>query len=78
MLSLDQSTLSDLNIFFFFKLWTDEIFHMAYNLSLINSPTVMFLQKVHTKLTLDIDKSGKIPIKKYEGLYIFHLVKFTL
>lgn len=48
---------------------------MAYNLSLINSPNVMFLQKVHTKLSLDIDKSGKIPIKKYADLYIFSLSK---
>lgn len=46
------------------KHWTEEIFQLAYNLSLLNISTTMFLQKAHTKLTLAADKSGKIPVKK--------------
>ncbi|XP_077286123.1 phospholipase C at 21C isoform X2 [Arctopsyche grandis] len=49
--------------------WTDVIFNLAYNLSLINSPSIMFLQKVHTKLSLDVDKAGKIPIKNIVRLF---------
>lgn len=45
------------------KHWTEEIFQLAYNLSLLNISTTMFLQKAHTKLTLAADKSGKIPVK---------------
>ncbi|XP_076766451.1 phospholipase C at 21C isoform X3 [Xylocopa sonorina] len=43
--------------------WTEQIFQLAYNLSLLNISTTMFLQKAHTKLTLTADKSGKIPVK---------------
>ncbi|XP_076227127.1 phospholipase C at 21C isoform X4 [Nomia melanderi] len=43
--------------------WTDQIFQLAYNLTLLNTSTTMFLQKAHTKLTLTADKSGKIPVK---------------
>lgn len=44
--------------------WTEQIFQLAYNLSLLNINTTMFLQKAHTKLTLGADKSEKIPVKK--------------
>ncbi|XP_068972779.1 1-phosphatidylinositol 4,5-bisphosphate phosphodiesterase classes I and II isoform X2 [Bombus flavifrons] len=43
--------------------WTEQIFQLAYNLSLLNISTTMFLQKAHTKLTLGADKSEKIPVK---------------
>ncbi|XP_076296651.1 phospholipase C at 21C isoform X1 [Lasioglossum baleicum] len=43
--------------------WTEQIFQLAYNLTLLNTSTTMFLQKAHTKLTLTADKSGKIPAK---------------
>ncbi|XP_017877981.1 1-phosphatidylinositol 4,5-bisphosphate phosphodiesterase classes I and II isoform X2 [Ceratina calcarata] len=43
--------------------WTQQIFQLAYNLTLLNISTTMFLQKAHTKLTLTADKSEKIPVK---------------
>ncbi|XP_076672330.1 phospholipase C at 21C isoform X2 [Andrena cerasifolii] len=43
--------------------WTEQIFQLAYNLTLLNTSTTMFLQKAHTKLTLTADKTGKIPAK---------------
>lgn len=44
--------------------WAEQLFHMAYNLIQLNTSTTMFLLKAHTKLTLTVDKSEKIPIKK--------------
>lgn len=44
--------------------WTDQILHLAYNLTQLNTSTIMFLQKAHTKLTLSADKLGNIPVKK--------------
>ena len=46
------------------KHWADEILHLAYNLTQLNTSTTMFLQKAHTKLCLTADKSGNISIKK--------------
>ncbi|XP_078036358.1 phospholipase C at 21C isoform X2 [Augochlora pura] len=43
--------------------WTEQIFQLAYNLTLLNTSTTMFLQKAHTKLVLTADKSEKIPAK---------------
>ncbi|XP_043266529.1 1-phosphatidylinositol 4,5-bisphosphate phosphodiesterase classes I and II isoform X2 [Venturia canescens] len=43
--------------------WTDQLFQLAYNLTLLNTSTMLFLQKAHTKLTLTADKSGKISTK---------------
>lgn len=45
--------------------WTDQLLQLAYNLTQLNTSTTMFLQKAHTRLVLTIDKSGKIPVKKY-------------
>ncbi|XP_055591839.1 1-phosphatidylinositol 4,5-bisphosphate phosphodiesterase classes I and II isoform X2 [Uranotaenia lowii] len=45
------------------KLWCDELIRMAYNLTQLNGPAIMFLQKAYTKLCLQVDKSGKIPVK---------------
>ncbi|KAK0094870.1 hypothetical protein PV326_009715 [Microctonus aethiopoides] len=43
--------------------WTDQLFQLAYNLIQLNSSTIMFLQKAHTKLVLGADKSGNLPAK---------------
>ncbi|XP_067009832.2 1-phosphatidylinositol 4,5-bisphosphate phosphodiesterase classes I and II [Anabrus simplex] len=51
------------------QLWTDELLKMAYNILQINSSTIKFLQKAHTKLTLQTDKTGKIPIKNIIKLF---------
>ncbi|XP_034950474.1 1-phosphatidylinositol 4,5-bisphosphate phosphodiesterase classes I and II isoform X2 [Chelonus insularis] len=45
------------------RLWTDQLFQLAYNTTQLNSSTMVFLQKAHTKLVLGADKSGKIQIK---------------
>lgn len=46
------------------RMWTDEILSLAYNLNQLNNSTTMFLTKAHTKLMLQLDKAGKIPVKK--------------
>lgn len=51
-------------ILFLFQQWTDELLKLAYNLTQLNGSTTMFLQKAHTKLCLQVDKTGKIPVKK--------------
>ncbi|XP_066601294.1 1-phosphatidylinositol 4,5-bisphosphate phosphodiesterase classes I and II [Prorops nasuta] len=43
--------------------WTEQLFQLAYNLIQLNTSTIMFLQKAHTKLTLTADKQGNIPVK---------------
>ncbi|XP_012253501.2 1-phosphatidylinositol 4,5-bisphosphate phosphodiesterase classes I and II isoform X2 [Athalia rosae] len=43
--------------------WTEQLLKLAYNLAQLNSSTIMFLQKAHTKLSLTADKSGKVAIK---------------
>ncbi|XP_026732316.1 1-phosphatidylinositol 4,5-bisphosphate phosphodiesterase classes I and II [Trichoplusia ni] len=45
------------------QLWTEGLFTMAYNLNQLNNPTIKFLEKLHTKITLKADKSGKILVK---------------
>ena len=44
--------------------WTDQLLYLAYNLTQLNTSTIMFLQKAHTKLALSADKFGNIPVKK--------------
>lgn len=46
------------------RLWTDHIFHLAYNLVQLNTSSTKYLQKAHTRLTLSADKNGNIPVKK--------------
>ncbi|CAG4966792.1 unnamed protein product [Colias eurytheme] len=46
------------------QMWTDELFSLAYNLNQYNNSTMKFLEKLHTKITLKADKSGKILVKK--------------
>ncbi|KAF5302269.1 hypothetical protein FQA39_LY10308 [Lamprigera yunnana] len=45
------------------RLWTDALMSLAYNLTQVNATTSMFLLKAYTKLTILVDKAGKIPIK---------------
>ncbi|XP_053612569.1 1-phosphatidylinositol 4,5-bisphosphate phosphodiesterase classes I and II [Plodia interpunctella] len=45
------------------QMWTEELFVLAHNLNQLNNPTIMFLEKLHTKIVLKADKSGKILVK---------------
>ncbi|XP_049867996.1 1-phosphatidylinositol 4,5-bisphosphate phosphodiesterase classes I and II-like isoform X2 [Pectinophora gossypiella] len=45
------------------QMWTEELFKLAYNLNQLNNPTIKFLEKLHTKISLKADKSGKILVK---------------
>ncbi|XP_039284190.1 1-phosphatidylinositol 4,5-bisphosphate phosphodiesterase classes I and II isoform X2 [Nilaparvata lugens] len=51
------------------QLWTEHLLKLAYNLAQLNSSAIMFLQKAHTKLTLSLDKTNKIPIKNIVKLF---------
>lgn len=44
--------------------WCDELMKLAYNMNQLNGSVTNFLQKAHCKLTLQVDKSGKIPVKR--------------
>lgn len=44
--------------------WSEELMKLAYNLTQLNGSCTAFLQKAHTKLCLQVDKTGKIPVKK--------------
>lgn len=49
----------------FSQQWCDELVKLAYNLNQLNGSSTMFLQKAHVKLSLQVDKSGRIPVKKW-------------
>ncbi|XP_037958708.1 1-phosphatidylinositol 4,5-bisphosphate phosphodiesterase classes I and II isoform X2 [Teleopsis dalmanni] len=49
--------------------WCDEIMKLAYSLAQLNGSANMFLLKAHTKLTLQVDKSDKIPVKNIIKLF---------
>ncbi|XP_043470504.1 1-phosphatidylinositol 4,5-bisphosphate phosphodiesterase classes I and II isoform X1 [Leptopilina heterotoma] len=49
--------------------WTDQLLQLAYNLTQLNTSTIMFLQKAHIRLTLTADKSGKIPSKNIVKMF---------
>ncbi|XP_063376629.1 1-phosphatidylinositol 4,5-bisphosphate phosphodiesterase classes I and II [Cydia fagiglandana] len=51
------------------QMWTEELFALAYNLNQLNNPTIKFLEKMHTKITLKADKSGKILVKNIVRLF---------
>ncbi|XP_050673810.1 1-phosphatidylinositol 4,5-bisphosphate phosphodiesterase classes I and II isoform X1 [Leptidea sinapis] len=51
------------------QMWTDELFALAYNLNQYNNPTIKFLEKLHTKIVLKADKSGKILVKNIIRLF---------
>lgn len=48
----------------FLQIWSDSLIKLAYSLAQLNGSAIMFLQKAHTKLCLQVDKSGRIPVKK--------------
>ncbi|XP_045495173.1 1-phosphatidylinositol 4,5-bisphosphate phosphodiesterase classes I and II isoform X2 [Colias croceus] len=51
------------------QMWTEELFSLAYNLNQYNNSTMKFLEKLHTKITLKADKSGKILVKNIVRLF---------
>ncbi|KAG6445677.1 1-phosphatidylinositol 4,5-bisphosphate phosphodiesterase classes I and II isoform X2 [Manduca sexta] len=51
------------------QMWTEELFALTYNLNQLNNPTIKFLEKLHTKITLKADKSGKILVKNIVRLF---------
>ncbi|XP_030555888.1 1-phosphatidylinositol 4,5-bisphosphate phosphodiesterase classes I and II isoform X2 [Drosophila novamexicana] len=51
------------------QIWTDGLIKLAYSLSQLNGSAIMFLQKAHTKLCLQVDKSGRIPVKNIIKLF---------
>ncbi|XP_045447593.1 1-phosphatidylinositol 4,5-bisphosphate phosphodiesterase classes I and II [Melitaea cinxia] len=51
------------------QMWTEELFTLAYNLNQFNNPTIKFLEKLHTKIVLKADKSGKILVKNIVRLF---------
>ncbi|XP_063626366.1 1-phosphatidylinositol 4,5-bisphosphate phosphodiesterase classes I and II [Cydia splendana] len=51
------------------QMWTEELFALAYNLNQLNNPTIKFLEKMHTKIILKADKSGKILVKNIVRLF---------
>ncbi|KAL1139623.1 hypothetical protein AAG570_006603 [Ranatra chinensis] len=51
------------------QLWTDHILKLAYSLTQLNSSVTTFLRKAHTKLTLNVDKAGKIPVKNVVKMF---------
>lgn len=63
--SFRENMFDFLFIYCSFQAWTDELMKLAYNLTQLNGSAAMFLQKAHTKLCLQVDKTGKIPIKKW-------------
>ncbi|XP_070504335.1 1-phosphatidylinositol 4,5-bisphosphate phosphodiesterase classes I and II [Chironomus tepperi] len=52
--------------------WCDELLKLAYNLTQLNGSATRFLQKAHVKLCLQVDKSGKIPVKNIMKLFASH------
>ncbi|KAL5279626.1 PLCB2 family protein [Megaselia abdita] len=51
------------------KVWADSIMKLSYSLNQLNASSTMYLQKAHTKLCLQVDKSGKIPVKNIIKLF---------
>ncbi|KAG5676110.1 hypothetical protein PVAND_005964 [Polypedilum vanderplanki] len=52
--------------------WSDELMKLAYNMTQLNGSATRFLQKAHCKLSLQVDKSGKIPVKNIMKLFASH------
>lgn len=59
-----------------FQQWCDELVKLAYNLTQLNGSATMFLQKAHVKLSLQVDKAGKIPVKKWVKRILLHFHKY--
>ncbi|XP_022223760.2 1-phosphatidylinositol 4,5-bisphosphate phosphodiesterase classes I and II isoform X7 [Drosophila obscura] len=51
------------------QLWCDGLIKLAYSLAQLNGSAIMFLQKAHTRLCLQVDKSGRIPVKNIIKLF---------
>ncbi|GBM78881.1 1-phosphatidylinositol 4,5-bisphosphate phosphodiesterase beta-1, partial [Araneus ventricosus] len=49
--------------------WTDALMKMAYNLLALNAPATMFLEKLYTKISLMVDRDGKVPVKNVVKLF---------
>ena len=47
---------------------------LAHNLLTLNASPYTFLMKTHTKILLMVDRDGKIPVKKWEQLFV-HFVQ---
>lgn len=60
-------------IFIFFEqLWCDELLEIAHNILQINNPITSYLKKSHTRLTILLDKQGKIPVKNIIKTFTQH------
>lgn len=53
-----------LPVFVSLQHWTEELMKLAYSLFQLNGSATNFLQKAHTKLCMQVDKLGKISVKK--------------
>ncbi|ALC38505.1 Plc21C [Drosophila busckii] len=51
------------------QIWSDGLIKLAYSLSQLNGSAIMFLQKAHTRLCLQVDKTGRIPVKNIIKLF---------
>ncbi|KAH8281909.1 hypothetical protein KR054_004039 [Drosophila jambulina] len=51
------------------QLWSDGLIKLAYSLAQLNGSAIMFLQKAHTRLCLQVDKTGRIPVKNIIKLF---------
>ncbi|XP_072232934.1 1-phosphatidylinositol 4,5-bisphosphate phosphodiesterase beta-3 [Leuresthes tenuis] len=51
------------------KIWTDELFTLATNILSQNSSRNKFLRKAYTKLRLQVNQDGKIPVKNILKLF---------
>ncbi|KAM3959579.1 phospholipase C at 21C [Aphomia sociella] len=51
------------------QMWTEELFALAHNPHQVHNPTIKFLEKIHTKIILKADKSGKILVKNIVRLF---------
>ncbi|GAB0092257.1 hypothetical protein DMENIID0001_072470 [Sergentomyia squamirostris] len=49
--------------------WSEELMRLAFNMTQQNGSAVMYLQKAHTKLLLQADKSGRIPVKNVVKMF---------
>ncbi|XP_075154088.1 phospholipase C at 21C isoform X2 [Haematobia irritans] len=49
--------------------WCDGLMRLAYSLMHLNGSVNMFLKKAHTKLCLQADKSGSIPVKNIVKMF---------
>ncbi|XP_056423815.1 1-phosphatidylinositol 4,5-bisphosphate phosphodiesterase beta-1 isoform X1 [Hyla sarda] len=69
----DLTNISYLNLVAFqeeiAKEWTDEIFSLATNLLAQNMSRDAFLEKAYTKLRLQVNQEGKIPVKNIYRLF---------